>query len=241
MKQTGNDIQALEEIITQCRRCPRLVGWREHVARAKVKRFRDEEYWGRPIPAFGDPDASLIIVGLAPAAHGGNRTGRMFTGDRSGDWLFGGLHRFDFANQPTSRHRQDGLALYDCFVTAALRCPPPANKPLLSELANCRRYLRREFELLRSARIFVALGRIAFQAFLKAWAETGHPLPDRRPMFRHGGEWQLPGGFSLIASYHPSQQNTQTGRLTRPMFHSIFRRLRQLLGRPPATRRRLVE
>ncbi len=240
MKQEGNEIRELEGVITQCRRCPRLVRWREYVARNKVRRFRAEEYWGRPIPAFGDPEASLVVVGLAPAAHGGNRTGRIFTGDRSGDWLFSALHRFDFANQPISRDRQDGLALSDCFITAALRCPPPANKPLPSELRNCRRYLRREFELLSSARVFVVLGRVAFEAFLKAWAESGHSLPDRKPLFRHGGEWQLPDGFSLIASYHPSQQNTQTGKLTQPMFHSVFRRSRLLL-RSPAARRLLVD
>ena len=241
MKHEANEIQTLEETITRCTRCPRLVGWRDHVAHTRVRRFRDDEYWGRPVPAFGDPDASLIIVGLAPAAHGGNRTGRMFTGDRSGDWLFGALHRFGFANQPTSLHRQDGLALSGCFITAALRCPPPANKPQPSELSNCCGYLRRELDLLSSGRVFVALGRIAFQAFLKAWTETGRPQPDRRPMFRHGGECQLPGSFVLVASYHPSQQNTQTGRLTRPMFHSIFRRSRQLLDQATTPKRRLVE
>jgi len=241
VKQAGNEIRVLQETIIQCRNCPRLVAWREHVARAKVRRFRGEEYWGRPIPAFGDADAALIIVGLAPAAHGGNRTGRMFTGDRSGDWLFGALHRFDFASQPASGHREDGLTISGCFITAALRCAPPANKPLPSELANCRRYLCRELELLRSARVFVALGQIAFHAFLKAWSETGHLPPDRKPAFRHGGEWELPGGFILIASYHPSQQNTQTGRLTQPMFHSVFRRSRELLIRAATERERLVE
>jgi uracil-DNA glycosylase family 4 len=241
VEREASAILALEETVTRCARCPRLVKWRDHVARTRVRRFRGEEYWGRPVPAFGDPDASLVIVGLAPAAHGGNRTGRMFTGDRSGDWLFGALYRFDFANQPASSHRQDGLALSGCFITAALRCPPPMNKPLPSELSNCRVYLRRELELLRSGCVYLALGRIAFQAFLNAWKETGHVLPDRKPMFRHGGEWQLPGGFVLIASYHPSQQNTQTGRLTRPMFHSVFRRARQLLVRTAATGRCLVE
>jgi uracil-DNA glycosylase len=231
MTDIGSQIQALEKRVTACTRCPRLVDWREQVACTRVRRFQDEEYWGRPVPAFGDAAASLVLVGLAPAAHGGNRTGRMFTGDRSGDWLFGALHRFGFANQPTSRDLQDGLALSDCFITAALRCPPPANKPLPSELENCRGYLCRELVLLRSARVFVALGRIAFQTFLRAWAENGCPSPHRRPEFRHGGEWELPGGFILIASYHPSQQNTQTGKLTQKMFHSVFRRSRQLLDR----------
>ena len=231
MRDTGSEIQALEKRITHCRRCPRLVAWREQVARTRVRRFQHEKYWGRPVPAFGDAAAPLVLVGLAPAAHGGNRTGRMFTGDRSGDWLFGALHRFGFTNQPASRDRQDGLALSDCFITAALRCPPPANKPLPSELENCRGYLCRELELLRSARVFVALGRIAFQVFLKAWAEDGRPSPGRKPEFRHGGEWELPGGFVLITSYHPSQQNTQTGKLTREMFHSVFRRSSQLVDR----------
>ena len=231
MEYAGNEIRALEKRITECTRCPRLVAWREEVARTKVRRFRDEEYWGRPVPAFGDADASLVVVGLAPAAHGGNRTGRMFTGDRSGDWLFGALHRFGYANQPASRGRQDGLELSDCFITAALRCPPPANKPMPSELENCRGYMCRELQLLHSARVIVALGRIAFRAFLKAWEENGRSVPDRRPEFRHGGEWELPGGFTLIASYHPSQQNTQTGKLTRSMFHSVFRSSRQLLDR----------
>jgi uracil-DNA glycosylase family 4 len=236
MEYIGKEIRALEKRITECKRCPRLVAWREGVARTKVRRFRDEEYWGRPVPAFGEADASLVIVGLAPAAHGGNRTGRMFTGDRSGDWLFGALHRFGFANQPTSRGRQDGLELSDCFITAALRCPPPANKPLPSELEKCRSYLRRELQMLRSACVFVVLGRIAFQAFLRAWGEIGRPVPDRRTEFRHGVGWELPGGFTLIASYHPSQQNTQTGKLTRAMFHSVFRSSRQLLDRATSPR-----
>jgi uracil-DNA glycosylase family 4 len=235
MNTVGDALRELQEVIIRCRRCPRLVTWREQVARVKVRRFRNEEYWGRPIPAFGDWGASLVIVGLAPAAHGGNRTGRMFTGDRSGDWLFGALHRHGFANQPTSRHRDDGLALADCIITAALRCPPPANKPLPAELVNCRQYLRREIEMLGSARVFLTLGHIAFSAFLKAWTESGNRLPDPKPDFRHGAEWPLPGGCSLLASYHPSQQNTQTGRLTRPMFDSVFRRARRLLGRAPDT------
>ncbi len=241
MSTLRDELCELQEVIMRCRRCPRLVTWREQVARVKVRRFSDEEYWGRPIPAFGDWCASLVIVGLAPAAHGGNRTGRMFTGDRSGDWLFGTLHRNGFANQPTSQHRNDGLGLTDCFITAALRCPPPANKPLPAELVDCRRYLCREIELLNSARVFLALGHIAFGAFLKAWAESGHRLPDPEPHFRHGGEWLLPGGSTLLASYHPSQQNTQTGRLTRPMFDSVFRKARRLLGRAATGRLDRVE
>jgi uracil-DNA glycosylase family 4 len=174
----------------------------------------------------------MVIVGLAPAAHGANRTGRLFTGDRSGQWLFEALHRFGFANQPTSEGREDGLLLHDCIVSAALRCAPPANKPLREELDRCRVYLRQELALLRGKRVIVALGRIAFLEVLKAWRENGSEIPGGRALeFRHAGEWHLPGGVTLIASYHPSQQNTQTGRLTRPMFHAVFRRARRLLER----------
>ena len=221
----------LQETVIQCRKCPRLVAWRERVAAEKVRRYHSDAYWGRPVPAFGEPTASLFILGLAPAAHGANRTGRMFTGDRSGQWLYQALHRFGFANQPTSVRREDSLRLHGCMVSAALRCAPPANKPLREELDNCRPYLRRELALLQRKRVIVALGRIAFSEFFKAWRENGGEIPgSRKPAFRHGGEWNLPGGVVLIASYHPSQQNTQTGRLTRPMFHEIFRRARGLLG-----------
>jgi len=204
------------------------VNWRELVARRKVKRFQREEYWGQPIPAFGNPDASLVVIGLAPAAHGANRTGRIFTGDRSGDWLYEALYRFGFANQPLSAHRGDGLQLHDCLITAAARCAPPNNKPLPEELDTCRQYLRREIELLTKKRVVVVLGQVAFRAYLKAWKEIGGALPRGKLKFSHGGEWELPGGLTLISSYHPSQQNTQTGKLTRAMFHSIFRRARQL-------------
>ncbi len=213
----------------ECRHCPRLVEWRERIAIEKVRRFRSEEYWGRPVPAFGDPGASLIIVGLAPAAHGANRTGRMFTGDSSGDWLYQALHRFGFANQPASRHRNDGVSLYDCLITAAVRCVPPDNKPLAQELDTCRRYLIAELKLTRRKRVVVALGQIAFRAFLKAWQENGGRLPEGKLRFRHGAEWKLGGDVTLISSYHPSRQNTQTGRLMRPMFHRIFRRARRLV------------
>ena len=222
------EFQQLEQKVMECRRCPRLVEWRERVAREKVHRFRTEEYWGRPIPAFGNPDAGLIIIGLAPAAHGGNRTGRIFTGDRSGDWLYEALFKFGFANQSVSTNRNDGLVLYDCLITAVLRCAPPNNKPLLDEMANCRDYLRRELQLAKNKRIVIALGQIAFRAFIKTWRGAGGELPDQTLKFRHGGEWILPGCI-LISSYHPSQQNTQTGKLTRPMFHKIFRRARKIL------------
>lgn len=224
-------LNRIQEEVIQCRRCPRLVEWRERVAREKVRRYRDAVYWGRPIPAFGDVDASLVIVGLAPAAHGGNRTGRMFTGDRSGDWLYGTLHHFGFATLPTSRSRDDGQQLRDCLITAAVRCVPPDNKPTPQELDTCRRFLKTELELLRKKRVVIALGQIAFRAFLQAWRETNGPLPKGSMEFKHGGEWKLPGGVTLISSYHPSQQNTLTGRLTRPMFNRIFRRARQILNR----------
>jgi uracil-DNA glycosylase family 4 len=224
------DFSGLEQKIIGCRRCPRLVEWREKVAREKTRRFRNQEYWGRPVPAFGNPDAALVIIGLAPAAHGGNRTGRIFTGDRSGDWLYESLYRFDFSNQPTSTSIDDGLAVNNCLITAVLRCAPPDNKPLPEEINNCREYLQRELQLTSRKRIVVALGRIAFDAFLKTWRVLGEQPKHPKPEFCHGGEWELPGGFILIASYHPSQQNTQTGKLTRPMFHKIFRRARSILG-----------
>jgi uracil-DNA glycosylase family 4 len=171
----------------------------------------------------------MIIIGLAPAAHGGNRTGRMFTGDRSGDWLYEALYRFGFATQPSSLHKNDGLGLLDCLITAAVRCAPPNNKPLPPELDNCRRYLRHELKLTEKKRVIVVLGHIAFRAFLKAWRETGVSRPVESMMFRHGAEWKLSSRLTLICSYHPSQQNTQTGRLTRSMFHSIFKRVRAIL------------
>jgi uracil-DNA glycosylase len=221
----------LQREIVNCRKCPRLVQWRERVAREKVRRFKSENYWGRPVPAFGGPQASLIVIGLAPAAHGGNRTGRMFTGDRSGEWLYDALHRYGFASQPASIGADDGLILNDCLVTAAVRCAPPDNKPLPEEIAHCRTYLSREIQMAGRKRVVVALGRLAFGAFLKIWSENGdRPLPSR-PEFSHGGEWEPHGGVVLIASYHPSQQNTQTGKLTRSMFYSIFRRARSLLDK----------
>jgi uracil-DNA glycosylase len=219
----------LQQEIVQCRKCPRLVAWREQVAREKVRRFSDREYWGRPVPAFGEPGAALIIIGLAPAAHGGNRTGRIFTGDRSGDWLYEALHKFGFANQPASVDRNDGLMLNNCLVTAVLRCAPPQNKPLHEEINNCRAYLRRELRLADSKRVVVALGRLAFQSFVKIWREDLSQPSNLIPEFAHGAECALTEGIALIASYHPSQQNTQTGKLTRPMFHNIFRRTRNIL------------
>ena len=219
----------LERKIVFCRRCPRLVEWRERIAREKVRRFRFEEYWGRPVPAFGQFDAGLVIIGLAPAAHGANRTGRLFTGDRSGEWLYNALHEFGFTNQSVSINRDDGMTLDDCLITAVLRCAPPKNKPLPEEINNCREYLRRELQLAINKRVIVALGQIAFRAFLKTWCEIMGDPALKRLKFCHGGNWFLPGKVALISSYHPSQQNTQTLKLTRSMFQDIFRQARHII------------
>lgn len=195
---------------------------RERTSQEKVRRYREWEYWGRPVPGFGDPAARLLVVGLAPAAHGGNRTGRIFTGDRSGDFLYRALYRAGFASQPTSTDRNDGLYLTDCYVTAAVRCAPPDNKPTPIELKRCLPFLLKEFTLLRQVRVIVALGQIAFRACLDALKARGVPLPTPRPRFRHGQVTALQNDLVLVASYHPSQQNTQTGRLTEVMFQQIF-------------------
>ena len=216
--------------VAHCRRCPRLTAWREETARTKVRRFQEEDYWGRPVPGFGDPDARLLIVGLAPAAHGGNRTGRMFTGDKSGEWLYRALFEFGFANQPDSSHRGDGLELTDCYITAACRCAPPLNKPLPEELAACRPFLAWEFQHLKNLRIVLGLGRVGFLAALREISAQGNDILPPRPSFAHGESRDFPGGLTLVGSYHPSQQNTFTGKLTRPMFHSVFAAIRQKLG-----------
>jgi uracil-DNA glycosylase family 4 len=221
-------IASLQDQIVTCRLCPRLVDWREQVAREKVRRFADHEYWGRPVPGFGDPRARLLVIGLAPAAQGGNRTGRIFTGDRSGDWLFRALHKAGFANQPQSVSRDDGLRLKDCYVTAAVRCAPPANKPLPAEIANCRHYLIRELELLKRVRVIVALGRLAFDAAINSVGLDESVKP--RPKFGHGVESRLKHEIVLIASFHPSQQNTFTGRLTEPMFDRIFTAAQRIIS-----------
>ncbi|MGQ0796648.1 MAG: uracil-DNA glycosylase [Methanobacteriota archaeon] len=224
----GRGWTALAEEIVVCRRCPRLVAYRERVARTKRAAFRSWTYWGRPLPGFGDPHARLAIVGLAPAAHGGNRTGRIFTGDRSGDWLFRALHRAGFANRSTSVARDDGLVLRDAYVTAAVRCAPPENRPTPREFTACRVYLERELVLLGSMRAVVVLGHAAMDAFLRAWSALGHVVPRPRPAFRHGAAIPLPP-VVLVASYHPSQRNTSTGRLTEPAFDAIFRAARSIL------------
>jgi uracil-DNA glycosylase family 4 len=230
-------LEELNEAIIACRRCPRLVRYRETVARQKVARFRDWEYWGRPVPGFGDPGARVLVVGLAPAAHGGNRTGRVFTGDRSGDWLYRALFRAGFANQSTSVSRTDGLELADVYVAAAVRCAPPGNRPTPSEFRACGPYLARELQVLTGLRVVVALGHVAMVRFLRAWQDCGGSVPVPRPAFAHGGTWSL-GRVTLLTSYHPSQRNTQTGLLSERMFDGIFRKTRELLDEPGGPRPR---
>jgi uracil-DNA glycosylase family 4 len=212
-----SQIEGLERRITRCRKCPRLVEWRERVAREKRAAFRDEVYWGRPVPGFGDPDADVFVLGLAPAAHGGNRTGRVFTGDRSGDWLFGSLHRTGFANQPTSVHRDDGLRLRGAWIAAAVRCAPPANRPLPAERDNCLPYAAKELELIRPV-VIVCLGAYAWDAACRLLGLRP------RPRFGHGAEHHVEDGPVMLGTYHPSQQNTFTGKLTEAMMDAVFAR-----------------
>ena len=212
-----------------CTRCPRLVAWRERVAEEKVARFADQAYWGRPVPSFGDPTARVVVVGLAPAAHGGNRTGRIFTGDRSGDFLFASLHRTGFANQPTSTHRNDGLRLADLWVAAVNRCAPPANRPTPEERDACLPFLERELAALADARIVVCLGSFAWDGVLRALAALGHGARPK-PRFGHGAEAEV-GPVVLLGAFHPSQQNTFTGKLTPAMLDAIFVRARELARR----------
>lgn len=234
--------------IARCRLCPRLVAWREEVARTKRRAYRDEVYWGKPVPGFGDPAARIVLVGLAPGAHGANRTGRMFTGDRSGEFLYAALHRAGLASGPRSLSRDDGLALRGAFITAAARCAPPDNRPAPEELARCAPFLDAELSLLRQARVFLALGAIAWDAVLghlarrqagaavqppapgPAGGRLARALPRPRPRFGHGAEWAVPGLPALLGSYHPSQQNTQTGRLTPAMLDAVLRRATELAG-----------
>ena len=223
---SAKGLAALEGEIVECFRCPRLVAWRELVAREKRASFAGEEYWGRPIPGFGDPDAGVLILGLAPAAHGANRTGRVFTGDRSGDFLYAALHRAGYASQPQSRHRDDGLVLRDAFVTAPVKCAPPANKPLPQERANCLPFAREELALLRPV-VLLCLGSLAWDSALALLPERPRP----KPRFGHGAELVPPGGGPvLLGSLHPSQQNTFTGKLTEEMTDSVLLRARELAG-----------
>ena len=226
------NLEALEREITHCRRCPRLVEWREQVAREKRASFADQEYWGRPVPGFGDPDARVCLLGLAPAAHGANRTGRMFTGDRSGDWLFAALHACGLANQPTSVSADDGLQLIDCFLTAAVRCAPPSNRPTPAERDNCLPWAKGELELLPRVRVVVCLGGFAWDAALRLRADLGEPVPRPKPRFGHGAE--LPGErLTLLGCFHPSQQNTFTGRLTVGMMEEVFAHAKELAESEP--------
>ena len=223
---------AIEREVVACRRCPRLVAWREAAARNPPKRFRGQTYWARPLPGFGDPAARILIVGLAPAAHGGNRTGRIFTGDASGDFLFRALFEAGLANQPLSTGRDDGLALSGTFVSAAARCAPPDNRPLPSEFDRCRPFLVREIGALPSLRVVVALGGLAFSESIRALDSAGEPVPRPRPRFGHGVEVAV-GRFTLFGAYHPSQQNTFTGKLTPPMLRAVFRNARRAAGVSP--------
>lgn len=233
----ASPFRALADRISACELCPRLRTHCKELASLRKRQFANQEYWARPVPGFGDPEARLLIVGLAPGAHGSNRTGRPFTGDASGEWLYEALHRYGWANQPVSRARDDGLVLTDCYITAAARCAPPDNRPTREELDRCRPYLQAELDLLTSVRVVLALGQIGWENWLRAagwWERLG---TSQRPQFAHGAETVLPNRMILVSSYHPSRQNTNTGRLTRPMWHSVFERIRTILAscpQPPA-------
>ena len=215
---------------SNCARCPRLVAWRETAAQNPPLRFQGEDYWGRSLPSFGNSDAKLLIVGLAPAAHGANRTGRMFTGDKSGDWLFRSMFKSGFCTQPTSKHRGDGLELCNCYIAAAAHCAPPDNKPLPSELLNCRPYLLQELRLLTDLRVVLGLGKIGFDAAFGALREVGLTTLKTRPKFGHGACVEVADKLFLLGTYHPSQQNTFTKRLTEPMLDAIFERAKQIIS-----------
>jgi uracil-DNA glycosylase family 4 len=223
-----NALDRLNRRLIACERCPRLAEYRARVAREKRRAYRDQEYWGRPVPSVGDPQARVLMVGLAPGAHGANRTGRMFTGDGSGDFLTPALYRAGFSNSPISVHLNDGLKLNDLYIVAVCHCAPPDNKPTPQEIANCRPYLVEHLRLLKRVRVILALGQIAFDGALAALAESGIQLPIPRPQFAHGAEYRV-GQHTLIASYHPSRQNTQTGRLTEAMFDAVFRQVAHAL------------
>jgi uracil-DNA glycosylase family 4 len=231
------ELEKLQRMVIRCRKCPRLVDYLREVSNRKPKRYRDWDYWAKPLPSFGDPEARLLIIGLAPAANGGNRTGRMFTGDRSGEWLFGALYQFGFANQPNSSQRDDGFALSDCYITATIRCAPPKNRPLPEEIENCRPYFLKELDLLKNVKVIIPLGQIAFTQTLKSLRLKGYDVPPLS--FGHGKRYLVskkeelrtpnsePRTISLVTTYHPSQQNTQTGKLTQPMFHRVFKMIQE--------------
>jgi uracil-DNA glycosylase family 4 len=223
MENNSHWLTVLNREIIACTRCPRLVAYREQIAREKRRAYRDQEYWGKPVPGFGDPKARVLIIGLAPGAHGSNRTGRPFTGDASGKFMFPVLYETGFASQPNAIARNDGLTLKDLYITAAVRCAPPANKPTPQELANCSHFLDREMAGLEKVKVVVALGKIGFDAYLNYLQRRGQLASKKAYVFKHGASYRLPDGKVLLASYHPSNQNTQTGKLTRTMFVKIFK------------------
>jgi uracil-DNA glycosylase family 4 len=227
-----NWLTRLNREVVACTLCPRLVVYRQQVAREKRRAYRDWDYWGKPVPGFGDPEARVLVLGLAPGAHGSNRTGRPFTGDASGKFMYPVLFETGFSNQPTATDRNDGLRLKDLYITAAVRCAPPANKPLPQELANCALYLAREVDGLKKVKVVVALGKIGFDAYLNFLKHRGLLKSKKEFVFRHGAPYKMPDGRTLLASYHPSNQNTQTGKLTRPMFVRIFKEAARLADNP---------
>jgi uracil-DNA glycosylase len=222
-------LDGIESLVVGCRACPRLVEWRERVGREKRRSFREDDYWARPVPGFGDPAARLLVLGLAPAAHGANRTGRVFTGDRSGDWLYAALHRAGFCNRPESRSRGDGLVLTDAFITAAVKCAPPANRPTTEERDRCHPFLLAELKALSRLRAVLCLGGFAWDQALRSLALLGHPRPAPKPRFGHGAIARIGGAPVLLGSYHPSQQNTFTGRLTREMLDAVLHTAREII------------
>ena len=228
-------MESLEELndrIVSCTRCPRLIQWCRDVAQAKRRMYIDWEYWGKPVPGFGDSEARVLVVGLAPAAHGANRTGRLFTGDDSGNWLYNALFRQGWASQPIATHRGDGMTLTDAYITAAARCAPPRNRPTPEELSNCIPYLDAELDLLDRLEVVIALGGIAFDRFLRLWKSRGNEVPTPKPRFGHNVVYELPPGMKLVGCYHPSRQNTNTGKLTREMLDEAFVTAKSLLTNP---------
>ncbi len=223
-------LAVLNREVIACTRCPRLVEYREQIGREKRRAYREHEYWAKPVPGFGDPKARVMILGLAPGAHGSNRTGRPFTGDASGKFMYPILYKAGFASQPNAEHRDDGLKLIDCYITAAVRCAPPDNKPLPSELMNCSEYLDREFEILRNLKVVVALGKIAFDAYLSHLRRGGVMTKRAGYVFGHGAKYPIQNGLTLLASYHPSNQNTATGKLTAAMFEDVFRAAKRIIS-----------
>ena len=224
-------LAVLNKEVVNCNRCPRLVAYREQIGREKRRAYREHEYWARPVPGFGDPKARVLILGLAPGAHGSNRTGRPFTGDASGKFMYPILYKVGFASQPTAEHRDDGLKLLDCYITAAVRCAPPDNKPMLSELANCAEYLDRELTILKQVSVVVALGKIGFDAYLAHLKRMGVLQRSTGYKFGHAAAYEMPNGVTLLASYHPSNQNTATGKLTAKMFEDVFQQAKRIASR----------